>query len=282
MAVFSRYSSVIEADGYPMTVRSALARINETLDQVLNEQEGDFDSTTRFAIAWYRQHGFSTGRFGDADNMARARNTAVDTLDRNGVLTSRAGNVALIKPADLPANYDVAADEHTSIWEATQHLIRILEANGIGRMLLIRHSKFDKSRELPLHASTVEALRAYAAVRDRLWPQPTAPSFFVSTVGNRLVYVTVQHTFSLIARAAGLQARSERCRPRLHDTRHSFACATLLGWYRSGVDVEACLPLLSAYLGHARPQNTYWYLSAIPELLSLAALRREQAAWRRP
>jgi putative DNA methylase len=133
MAVFSRYSSVIEPDGDPMTVRSALARINEILDQVLNEQEGDFDSTTRFAIAWYRQYGFGTGTFGDADNLARARNTAVDTLDRNGVLTSRAGKVALIKPADLPANYDVAADEHTSIWEATHHLIRVLESDGIGR-----------------------------------------------------------------------------------------------------------------------------------------------------
>jgi integrase/recombinase XerD len=149
-------------------------------------------------------------------------------------------------------------------------------------VLAIRYSKFNKSRELPLHVSTAEALEAYAAVRDRLCPRPKAPSFFVSTLGTRLVYVTVQHTFSLIARAAGLHARSKRCRPRLHDARHSFACATLLGWYRTGVDVEAHLPLLSTYLGHARPENTYWYLSAIPELLSLAAQRREQAARRRP
>jgi integrase len=149
-------------------------------------------------------------------------------------------------------------------------------------VVVIRFSKFNKSRELPLHASTVEALKAYAAVRDRLCPRPKAPSFFASSVGKRLVYVTVQHTFSLIAGAAGLDARSERCRPRPHDTRHSFACATLLGWYRTGVDVEAHLPLLSTYMGHARPENTYWYLSAIPELLSLAAQRREQAARRRP
>ena len=130
--------------------------------------------------------------------------------------------------------------------------------------------------------STAEALEAYAAVRERLCPRPKAPSFFVSTLCTRLVYVTVQHTFSLIARAAGLHARTKRCRPRLHDTRHSFACAALLGWYRTGVDVEAHLPLLSTYLGHARPENTYWYLSAIPELLSLATQRREQAARRRP
>jgi integrase/recombinase XerD len=149
-------------------------------------------------------------------------------------------------------------------------------------VLVIRYSKFNKSRELALHASTVEALKAYTAVRDRQCPRPKAPSFFVSTVGKRLVYVTVQHTFSLITRVGGLQARSKRCRPRLHDARHSFACATLLGWYRTRVDVEAHLPLLSTYMGHARPENTYWYLSAIPELLSLAAQRREQASGRRP
>src|SRR5690606_38164045 len=103
MAVFSRYAKVLEPDGSPMSVRSALARINEILDQVLAEQEGDFDSTTRFAIAWYRQHGYATGQFGDADNLARARNTSVDFMDRSGVLTSRAGKVTLVRPADTPA-----------------------------------------------------------------------------------------------------------------------------------------------------------------------------------
>lgn len=131
MAVFSRYSSVIEADGSPMTVRSALARINEILDQVLNEQEGDFDATTRFGIAWYRQHGYGTGKFGDADNVARARNTSVDVMDRQGILTSRAGKVTLKRPSDLSADYDVLLDEHTSAWEALHHGIRILESEGV-------------------------------------------------------------------------------------------------------------------------------------------------------
>lgn len=131
MAVFSRYSAVIEPDGTKMPVRSALARINEILDQVLNEQEGDFDPTSRFAIAWYRQHGYSTGTFGDANNLAIARNTSVDMMDRGGVLTSRAGKVQLIKPTDLTADYDVLADSHTSIWEALHHLIRTLESDGI-------------------------------------------------------------------------------------------------------------------------------------------------------
>ncbi|OBB72530.1 DUF1156 domain-containing protein [Mycobacterium sp. 852014-52144_SCH5372336] len=131
MAVFSRYSAVLEPDGKKMTVRSALSRINEILDRVLNEQEGDFDSTSRFAIAWYRQHGYGLGKFGDADNLARARNTSVDTLDRDEILTSRAGNVQLTKPASLNWDYDVIADQHTSTWEGLHHLIKILERDGI-------------------------------------------------------------------------------------------------------------------------------------------------------
>jgi len=131
MAVFSRYSAVLEPDGSKMTVRAALARINEILDQVLNEQEGDFDSTSRFAIAWYRQHGYGVGKFGDADNLARARNTSVEVMDRDEILTSRAGNVQLIKPADLSWDYDVLKDLHTSNWEALHHLVKTLERDGI-------------------------------------------------------------------------------------------------------------------------------------------------------
>ncbi len=131
MAVFSRYSAVLEPDGKRMTVRSALSRINEILDHVLNEQEGDFDATSRFAIAWYRQHGYGVGKFGDADGLARARNTSVDVMDRDEILTSRAGNVQLIKPADLPWDYDVLEDSHTSHWEALHHLIKVLEGDGI-------------------------------------------------------------------------------------------------------------------------------------------------------
>jgi putative DNA methylase len=131
MAVFSRYSAVLEPDGRKMTVRSALSRINEILDRVLNEQEGDFDAASRFAIAWYRQHGYGTGKFGDADNLARARNTSVDLMDRDGILTSRAGTVQLIKPASLSWDYDVVADAHTSSWEALHHLIKVMERDGI-------------------------------------------------------------------------------------------------------------------------------------------------------
>jgi putative DNA methylase len=131
MAVFSRYAKVIENDGTTMTVRSALARINEILDQVLNEQEGDFDAATRFAIAWYRQHGYATGKFGVADDLARARNTAVETLVRDGILTSAAGKVTLLSPVAMPEGYDVLADDRVGAWEVLHHLIALLERDGL-------------------------------------------------------------------------------------------------------------------------------------------------------
>lgn len=132
MAVFSRFAGVIESDGSRMTVRAALARINEILDRVLNEQEGDFDPPTRFAIAWYRQHGYGIGKFGDADSLARARNTSVEAMDREGTLTSRSGHVQLIKPEDLDWEYSVTSDLHISSWEILHHLIKNLDREGIG------------------------------------------------------------------------------------------------------------------------------------------------------
>jgi putative DNA methylase len=131
MAVFSRYVKVIENDGTTMTVRSALARINEILDQVLNEQEGDFDASTRFAIAWYRQHGYATGKFGVADDLARARNTAVETLVRDGILTSAAGKVTLLSPSNMPEGYNVLADDRVGAWGVLHHLIAFLQRDGL-------------------------------------------------------------------------------------------------------------------------------------------------------
>lgn len=132
MAVFSRYSSVIESDGLPMPVRAALARINEVLDEVLTEQEGDFDPVTRFALAWYRGHGYDSASFGDAEDLARARGTAVSAMERSGILSARAGRVQLYRPSDLADDYDVLTDSHTSAWEALHHAIRVLSASGIG------------------------------------------------------------------------------------------------------------------------------------------------------
>ncbi len=131
MTVFSRYSAVLEDDGSAMPVRAALARINEVLDEVLTEQEGDFDPDSRFAIAWYRQYGFQPGPYGDADNIARARNASVDHLDRAEILTSRAGKVTLIAPEKLDVDYDPAMDPSISTWEVVMHLTRVLTSGGI-------------------------------------------------------------------------------------------------------------------------------------------------------
>ncbi|MCU1509502.1 MAG: hypothetical protein JWQ12_1767 [Glaciihabitans sp.] len=131
MAVFSRYSSVIESDGSPMPVRAALAHINEMLDEVLTEQEGDFDAITRFALAWYRGHGYESAPYGDAEDLARARGTAVAAMERSGILTARAGRVQLFRPPDLADDYDVLTDAQTSAWEALHHAIRVLSTAGI-------------------------------------------------------------------------------------------------------------------------------------------------------
>jgi integrase/recombinase XerD len=139
------------------------------------------------------------------------------------------------------------------------------------RRLAIRDAK-RASRQLPLHASTADALHAYARRRDQLCPAPTAPSFFVSTAGTRLIYECVRETFIKLRGVAGLDRGSGRS-PRIHDLRHGFAVQTLLDWHHAGVDVAARLPLLSVWLGHRHPASTYYYLQAAPELLALAAER---------
>jgi integrase len=161
--------------------------------------------------------------------------------------------------------------------------MRVGETIALGRddvevergLLTIRAAKFGKDRIVPLHPSTVEALQRYAECRDARWPACRAGTFFVSTVGTPLPYSSVRVVFARLAEQAGLAPHGRR-RPRLHDFRHRFAVQTLLGWYRRGEDVQARLPLLSTYLGHVKPASTYWYLSATPELLGLAAGRLDE------
>ena len=143
-------------------------------------------------------------------------------------------------------------------------------------VLVIRETKFDKSREVPLHTSTVQALDRYRHDRNRLAPRRRTPSLFISTVGSRLFYQNVHDTFLRLVYAAGLGDRKPR-RPNIHDLRHTFAIRTVLDWYRDEVDVEARLPLLSTYLGHVGPSSTYWYLTAVPELLEAATVRLERS-----
>jgi integrase/recombinase XerD len=144
-------------------------------------------------------------------------------------------------------------------------------------LLTVRDSKFGKSRQLPLHPTTIAGLRRYAEDRDRLCPRSKMSSFFVSTTGTRLIYTNVRAQFRKLVQTVGIGAKSFAS-PRIHDLRHSFAVASLLDWYRDGGDVAARIPLLSAYLGHTSPLSTYWYLQTAPELLTLAATRLEHSA----
>jgi len=143
--------------------------------------------------------------------------------------------------------------------------------------LVIADSKFGKSRQVFLHPATAAALRAYERARDRTLPEPQADTFLVNSRGAPLDGHNIQHTFTVLIAAAGIQAPPGRRAPRLHDLRHTFTVATMLDWYRDGENVQARLPLLSTWLGHVDPKSTYWYLQAVPELLALAAGRLEQA-----
>ncbi len=142
----------------------------------------------------------------------------------------------------------------------------------------MRDTKFGKTRLVPLHATAIEALDDYIRRRGRLYPcpQPRAPAVFISAAGTRLIYNSVNFTFLKLARRAGLHARSPTCRPRAHDLRHTMAVRTVLDAYDTGADAQARLSVLSTYLGHVNPSNTYWYLSAAPELLALAGERLQQ------
>ncbi|MCA1679551.1 MAG: tyrosine-type recombinase/integrase [Actinobacteria bacterium] len=162
--------------------------------------------------------------------------------------------------------------------------MRIGEAIGLDRsdfdpdhgVLVVRHGKFGKSRELPLHPSATGAVRRYLRRRDR--PRPTAPTdaLLVSSAGTRLLIANVQTSFRTLRARAGILPRSAACRPRLHDARHSFAVHTLLDAYRTDGDVAPTLAVLSTYLGHVDPGKTYWYLQAAPELMQLASERLER------
>jgi len=180
MAVYTRYAKVLDAQGAPLTVREALALINQVLDETLAEQEGDFDADSRFAIAWFEQHGFAEGEFGVADVLARAKNTSVDGLREAGLLESKRGKVRLLKAAELPEDWDPATDARFTHWEAVHHLIRALESGGesAAAALVARlGTRAETARELAYRLYTVserkkraaEALQYNALVQS--WPE---------------------------------------------------------------------------------------------------------------
>jgi integrase len=143
-------------------------------------------------------------------------------------------------------------------------------------VLTVRLTKFGKSRLVPLHPTTSAALRNYAERRDAQFASRCAPHFFVAERGGPLLHQYVHRVFWRLSREIGLRRPGDRTGPRVHDFRHRFAIRTLLGWYREGTDVEKKLPALSTYLGHTCVRDTYWYLSACPELMQEAARRLDR------
>ena len=140
----------------------------------------------------------------------------------------------------------------------------------------VRAGKQKKQREVPLHPSTIRALRNYARLRDARFPEPSTPAFFIGARGRRMPRQELNRTFTQLVREVGLEGRGARAKPRPHDLRHALAVHTLLDWHEAGEDIDRRMPLLSAFLGHVDPASSYWYLEAVPELLELISRRLEQ------
>ena len=130
MAVYTRYSKVLDAEGTPVAVREALALINQVLDETLAEQEGDFDADSRWAIIWFEDAGFAAGEYGQAEQLSKAKNTSVGGLVQAGIIEAKRGTVRLFRPAELPAGWDPATDARLTVWETVHQLIRVLETGG--------------------------------------------------------------------------------------------------------------------------------------------------------
>ena len=220
-----------------------------------------------------------------ADLLAHRRRPRPEPyLYSDGQVTSLLDATSRLSPPRRAATYrtlfGLLAVSGLRVGEAI-HLDR--EDVDLGRgLLVVREAKFQKTREVPLHPSTVEALRTYGRLRDEVRRRRKQTNFFISTVGTQLCETAVRRTFAQLVRWAGIEPRSPACRPRIHGLRHTFAVSTLLGWYRSGDDVTVKVPLLSTFLGHVGPEATYWYLQAAPDLLGQVASRLEAFLEDRP
>lgn len=289
------YLSIRRALGYKLVDEGRL--LFDFADFV--DQAGAVAVTTDLAVAWaMRPQHSSTGWWARRLSMVRGFARYHQTIDP----ASEIPPVGLLpRRSHRPTPYLYSDEEITVLLAAARTLspqlraatyetllgllvstgMRIGEAMRLddpdidwaNAVVTVNNSKFGRSRFVPVHPSTLDALRAYTDLRDRLCPHPNAPSVFVSPRAARLAHSTINDTFHQLLDQVGLDRATSGNRPRVHDFRHSFAVNTLLDWYRDGADVQARLPALSAYLGHVHPSDTYWYLSAAPELLALAADR---------
>jgi integrase len=294
------YLQVRRALGYKM------ARPEKLLAQFVShlEQAGAVTVTTGQALAWSVLPGGDPAWHAYRLTVVRGFATWLATIDPDAqvppaqLIPSR----KLRATPYLYANVEIAAliaaagslrfPLRTATYQTLVGLLavtgmRVGEAINLDRgdidldagVLTIREAKHGKSRLIPLHHTTVQALRGYLQLRDHLLPRPSTDAVFISPAGTRLLYCNVHATWKRLAASAGLRPRSAACRPRIHDLRHSFTVRSLLDAYQAGRDGQATLALLATWLGHVDPAATYWYLTASPELMAAAGQRLE--AWLR-
>jgi len=271
------------------------------------ERAGAERITTELALCWAKQpQNVQPYRWTERLGMVRCFARYLATIDPDSeippkdLLPARKQRPAphIYSPAEIQALMDAAGSLSPALHAATYRTLigllaatglRLGEALGLDRQdvdlkdgILRVRGKNDKHREVPLHPTTVRALGDYARVRDRYWPQTSTPGFFITTTGTRLRVWSIHRTFRKLTRRAGLESPAQRtprgrgrrrALVRPHAFRHTYAVNTVLDWHRNGEDVDSKLPLLSTYLGHVKPEHTYWYLQAVPELLAVVAQR---------
>ena len=266
------------------------------------DKSGSRVITSAIALVWAKQPAAATTYWWAARlSMVRAFSRYAHTIDPRNEIPPE-DTLKRSRPRVQP--YIYSDTEVAALMAATHHIqdllrahtyrtlmgllastgMRVGEAINLDRKDLDRQEgiitvwdgKYGKSREVPLHSTTVEAIKDYARHRNGRFPRPVSSAFFLSLAGSRLIYKNVHATFLRMVRWAGLSDHKPH-RPRIHDLRHTFAVRTITDAYRAGLDVERQLPALSTYLGHVSPSCTYWYLSAVPELLGVAASRLEES-----
>jgi integrase/recombinase XerD len=270
------------------------------------EHAGEEHVTTELAVQWATSVNAHPHRWRRRLGVVRAFARYLSTIDPQTEIPSE----DLLR-ASLPrvAPYLYSSSEITALMDAARALtprlraatfetiigllavsgLRIGETLGLDRgdvdlhdgVLHVRAAKGAKQREVPLHATTTKALRAYGRGRDHHVPEPDSSAFFLSPAGTRLTGAGFNWNFRRLIEQAGLEGRGQRVRPRAHDIRHAFAVQTLIDWYHDDADVDRQMPLLSTFLGHGDPASTYWYLEASPELLALGRDRLERGAGQR-
>jgi integrase/recombinase XerD len=265
------------------------------------EQAGARTITTELAVAWARQPPDALPiRWQQRLGMVRGFASYLSTIDPEteippaDVLSARQQRVApyIYSPAEIDALMNAADD----LWPpvravAMRTAIGLLACSGmrIGEMLALDDGDLDtetgvitatgkwgKQRHVPLHPTTVQALRAYQQTHDAYRPVRPTEALFITRHGDRLTKGAFLKAFRALLVTVGLEGAGERDRPRPHDLRHAYAVRTLINWHHAGVDVRRELPKLSTYLGHVSPESTFWYLQAVPELLELAARDLDQ------